>query len=122
MIRDEMKAKLAELMGWRVVSRNGDDVPTCWINERYEGDPVTGSTCQVTNHPIPETLDFIAGALPEGWRWSRMSCQRIGNDGGWASFAHHPQAVVAVRGDAFNEYDARLACVIAAYESERRRA
>ena len=56
---DECCDFIAECKGWK---RSASGVSWRWP-ERY------GMRMQRPKHPVPPTLDSIAGALPEGWMW-----------------------------------------------------
>ena len=55
----------AERAGWRVVSEDLEGNPTAWVNERFHGDPATGSTISLT-HPYPPTVDAAKSVMPKG--------------------------------------------------------
>jgi hypothetical protein len=74
MTLDELRDAHAKRLGWRLVADDGNLQRTCWINELYNGCPITGRTIIVTKegediHPIPATLDAIAGLMPPNWEW-----------------------------------------------------
>lgn len=68
---EELRDWLARDMGWTFRSACGNH----WW-EQSEGDPGT------ENHPIPNTLDAAAAAMPEGWDWWKSSSEYLAQAAG----------------------------------------
>ena len=113
---DECRDELARRAGWKHITEPTDEwdadtrsmtmYPEHWIRE---------STHDVAYcHPYPPTLDGAAGALPEGWWWSKFETGSAGVK--WVSGPENGFASVTVydTGDEITDrYRLALCCVIA---------
>lgn len=61
MTLEECRGELAAVRGWKLRTP-GEQYTGWWVNDDWKQSPVNGAS-----HPVPATLDAIAGCMPEGW-------------------------------------------------------
>jgi len=111
MSRDEMRDKLAKLMGWT----QGENFGMVRWTQTPNGHGLS------LHHPILETLDFVASALPEGWEWDVVHTWFPISPRVWKACADKSgNRKTQAQGEGPTEYDARLACCIAAWEQHNK--
>ena len=120
---DELRDAHAKRLGWRLVADDGNLQRTCWINELYNGCPITGRTIIVTKegedtHPIPATLDAIAGLMPSGWEVFRVWQGQLGEWRAYVRIGEEDQWRKVVAPDTGDELTDRARLAWLAWEAE----